>query len=62
VSSLAGPLTFLSLRRAGHHFGPKQTPQPPTNPERYCAYLHACASLRQLPHRNDYQWPLKRSQ
>ena len=52
-----GPLTHLSLRRAGHHFGRPHTPTPPTNAQRYRAFLIAMARLTQLqPNKRDWQF------
>ena len=52
-----GPLTHLSLRRAGYQCGREHTPQPPTNAERYRAFLIAMARLTQLqPNSRDWQF------
>ena len=53
----AGPLTHLSLRHAGHHCGRQHTPKPPTNAERYRAFLIAMARLTQLqPNTRNWQF------
>jgi hypothetical protein len=50
--SLAGPLLGLSFRRAGHHCGPKHTPQPPTNEDRRRALLQVWPMERH----NQFNW------
>ncbi len=49
---IPGPLLHLSLRRTGHHCGPKHTPVPPTNEERRRAW----DAVKPMQMHNHFNW------